>query len=85
MNLTLFCAFPPLSFTSNARTANAYTPPSAGMGARRWNVVVFDRRCQHDFKAEGMDEIESHSNAWKGFEKIGEDEETGVIYGDKMA
>ena len=55
------------------------------MGARRWNVVVFDRRCQHDFKAEGMDEIESHSNAWKGFEKIGEDEETGVIYGDKMA
>ena len=58
-------------------------PSPGGSGAHRWNVVVFDRRCQHDFKAEGMAAIETNDNNWKGFEKIGDDEDGGAIYGDK--
>jgi hypothetical protein len=46
-------------------------------------VTVYDRRCYHNFTAEGMDEIEEH-NEWVGFEETGVDDEGEAVYGNRM-
>ena len=46
----------------------------------RWAIVVYDRRCRHDFEADGG-ELDAE---WLGFEKIGEDEDGEPIYHDKV-
>ena len=45
-------------------------------------ATVYDRRCKHNFAAEGMEEAESQ-NSWQGFEEKGTDEDGSIVYGNK--
>merc|ERR1711918_49723 len=56
---------------------------SGWMAKTYWSITVYDRRCLHNFEAEGMEEIEAH-NMWEGFKQKGEDEDGEPIYQDQI-
>ena len=48
------------------------------------DVSVYDRRCKHDFHADGMEE-EEDNNQWQGFQESGTDKDGDTVYDNKFS